>query len=306
MIMEERKNVLYNYLMQELDNIEPLANYCDYYSTLRRDTLSIEKEIKDLIDDDAFECYKKTRTQLMSIFVEYQKGNISTASNKMRNLLFGRDIFIRHFLCMYEGGTLYRLRYATIHEKDAIEMDFYNQLFHVPYNSRHMVKNYRYSVSGFPCLYLGSSVHCCKNELNIESQSNDYVGAKFKTTSFLMYDFSKIALSEELFDAKLKEFLKKYLLIYATSFYQSLELRTCEKNEKVIFFPYYVISQLITAAIASKEKEVRCIRYSSVRCDNEENYVFIPNVTDFRKKDIYDEALRSRFEIELLERENDI
>lgn len=40
-----------------------------------------------------------------------------------------------------------------------------NELFHIPFKERRKIKNERYSINGFPCLYLGSSVYVCCLEL---------------------------------------------------------------------------------------------------------------------------------------------
>jgi hypothetical protein len=39
------------------------------------------------------------------------------------------------------------------------------ELFHIPFQKRHMVGPMRYSVAGVPCLYLGGSTHVCWREL---------------------------------------------------------------------------------------------------------------------------------------------
>ena len=39
------------------------------------------------------------------------------------------------------------------------------EMFHIPYELRHKIKNQRYSVSGLPCLYLGSSTYICWEEI---------------------------------------------------------------------------------------------------------------------------------------------
>lgn len=36
-----------------------------------------------------------------------------------------------------------------------------NEMFHIPFEKRGLVTNQRYSISGYPCLYLGSSIYGC-------------------------------------------------------------------------------------------------------------------------------------------------
>lgn len=39
-------------------------------------------------------------------------------------------------------------------------------LFHVPFEKRHLIGNNRFSLSGLPCLYFGSSIYGCWEEMN--------------------------------------------------------------------------------------------------------------------------------------------
>jgi hypothetical protein len=49
-----------------------------------------------------------------------------------------------------------------------------NELFHVPFDKRHLIKSYRYSISGIPCLYLANSIYLCWEELNKPDLDNLY------------------------------------------------------------------------------------------------------------------------------------
>ncbi|EBB6287037.1 hypothetical protein R1075_001960 [Salmonella enterica] len=39
-------------------------------------------------------------------------------------------------------------------------------IFHIPFNQRHLVRAQRYSVAGLPCLYLGTSLYICWREMD--------------------------------------------------------------------------------------------------------------------------------------------
>jgi hypothetical protein len=66
----------------------------------------------------------------------------------------------------YSGlKTLYRIRAESLGE-GARGMEFGREgLFHIPFEKRHIVQRQRYSMPGLPCLYLGSSVYVCWEEL---------------------------------------------------------------------------------------------------------------------------------------------
>lgn len=86
---------------------------------------------------------------------------------------------------------------------------------------------------------------------------------------------------------ELKIYLLKSLITQAVSYTINPEIENQNANKK-IFLTYYVIPQLITAAIASrgvKIKETQCIRYHSVKYlddYNQYNYVFIPRIHNYR------------------------
>lgn len=60
-----------------------------------------------------------------------------------------------------KNTELFRMRYSN-------SRYLYNkmEMSHIPFNQRNKVSNQRYSLSGFPCLYLGSSLYVCWEELN--------------------------------------------------------------------------------------------------------------------------------------------
>lgn len=53
-------------------------------------------------------------------------------------------------------------------------------IFHTPYNLRAKVSTCRYSISGFPCLYLGTSIELCCEEAKIRNPSDLTIASVFK------------------------------------------------------------------------------------------------------------------------------
>ncbi len=58
------------------------------------------------------------------------------------------------------GIRLYKARKGETHYLFAAE-----EMFHIPFDHRDIIGNQRYSISGIPCLYLGSSSYICWEEL---------------------------------------------------------------------------------------------------------------------------------------------
>ena len=51
-------------------------------------------------------------------------------------------------------------------------------MFHIPFNKRGKVETQRYSAPGYPCLYLGSSVNACWEELG-QPRFDDMMVSRF-------------------------------------------------------------------------------------------------------------------------------
>ncbi len=69
------------------------------------------------------------------------------------------------------GTSYYRVRVSNTpltHRRD---------LFHIPFNLRHLVKTQRFSISGLPCLYLGSSILTCWHEMGKPDFDKLYISA---------------------------------------------------------------------------------------------------------------------------------
>jgi len=70
---------------------------------------------------------------------------------------------------------LYRMRVAGPEGGEFTKGD----LFHIPYESRHLVNRQRYSIPGLPCLYLGASLYVCWEEMGRPAFDSVYM-ARFE------------------------------------------------------------------------------------------------------------------------------
>lgn len=266
---------------------------------------------KSFSDDFAQQFYK-LRHDILEVYRYYVKGDILRASTKMNNILFRRKYygkyFYEFFLSRSNDNILYRCRQGNKNEVKTISKNIHDQMFHIAFNKRNLIGNCRFSISGFPCLYLGSSIKCCVNEIEW-SKNNELVVCQYHPKeNFLYYDLTLNNNIRTLRDLKI--YLLKYLIVLAVSFTINPIIKN--RQEKINsesriknFVTYYVIPQLITAAIASKGEKVKenqCIRYHSVKFINDYNqynYVFIPRIKNYRINKYYDEDLYKKFEISL-------
>lgn len=179
------------------------------------------------------------------------------------------------------------------------------RIFHTPYNLRSKVSTCRYSIAGFPSLYLGTSLELCCEEVRYDPHQFA-IASKFKIERSLEYNDTEIRVIElalkpqdfweearfndynrrsfDEVDLTLPEIRNAYLLWYpliaACSF-----IRT---NKNYPFAPEYIVPQLLMQWVRSemsrKDKDfddydkligIRYFSCSSVKAsDMGFNYVF--------------------------------
>ena len=106
----------------------------------------------------------------------FQKGQIIECYDRILEELQPRRYSYPIFkICKKdEGSFFYRMR--------ACEGEYLfskEELFHIPFEKRQKISNQRFSLSGYPCLYLGSSIYVCWEELNRPQIDNaNIVGLK--------------------------------------------------------------------------------------------------------------------------------
>lgn len=62
-------------------------------------------------------------------------------------------------------GAIDCSRYRIRCDRSEFKIPQRGDIFHVPFEKRRLVGNQRYSIAGLPCLYLGSSIWICWEEL---------------------------------------------------------------------------------------------------------------------------------------------
>lgn len=163
-------------------------------------------------------------------------------------------------------------------------------IFHVPFEKRRLVGNQRYSIPGLPCLYLGSSVWICWEELQRPAFDSVWV-SRFKLSAkikILDFQFSP-QHAWRIFDALQKgmpnasdrssehalkirfgvEFLKSYILCWPLI--ASCSIRSASHAGG--FFPEYIVPQMLLQWVTRKER-VDGIRYFSARTPSGAAYVY--------------------------------
>ena len=184
--------------------------------------------------------------------------------------------------------NLYRVRNVS-QEKRYLRED----LFHTPYNLRNKVASCRYSIAGYPCLYLGTSLSLCCEETKKKDDNLTKVAARFKLKRLpddgnnrMIYVYD-LALKPEDFFIERRD-LDGRLIYYGnhkkcryTMWYPILAASSViQSNSNDSFVAEYIIPQLLMQWLKSESDEntLYGIRYFS--CTSEKasrdgyNYVF--------------------------------
>ena len=95
---------------------------------------------------------KKCTNALLRAYNSYMEGKLSTAITIMKNKFLTDDLLQTYTLD--SNQTWFRARIKG-EGKNGFEPQ---SMFHIPFEMRTNVVNYRYSISGHPCLYFGSTI----------------------------------------------------------------------------------------------------------------------------------------------------
>lgn len=159
----------------------------------------------------------------------------------------------------YEKTYFYRMR-----ERKKDEKAFgYEDLLHIPFNKRGIIGNQRYSINGFPCLYVSTSLYESWEELRRPNLQNLYAVAIVFTKSLKFLDLRLVRDVSSI--DQLKSYLLRLPLILACS------IKVMEDN--ATFKPEYIIPQTLLHSI---RKDLDGILYTSLRKD----YAFYDSVFD--------------------------
>lgn len=205
-------------------------------------------------------------------------GRLSTGYAQLANLLRTIEngnrvtpkIDIRKTILQFEpNANFYRIRILN----SIIDVQR-KEMFHIPLDMRGIIKTQRYSIPGYPCLYLGDSIYGCWEEMH---QPPTHTCAVSRFTNTIPLNFIDLTIpSKE--DLKNPEYLKLLPLIIATM----IQVADTDATYK----PEYIVPQLLMEwVLKNREYEyngnkttIHGIAYTSTRKHdgfNFPNHVFI-------------------------------
>ena len=141
-----------------------------------------------------------------------------------------------------EGKVLYRMRNVKPEERHNLEP---KNMFHIPLNKRGLVSTQRYSVPGYPCLYLSESVYGCWEEMGRPDFGTVMTSHLKTTTKFYVLDLRIPSL--ERWENHLRDCIMFFPLVIATM------MQT--KSSGDTYKPEYTIPQLLTEWVISHNRD---------------------------------------------------
>ena len=100
-------------------------------------------------------------SELINVIDQYLSGCQSSAFETFYEL-FLKNVDSLRTDTIENESCLYRMRLG---KNGYEEFTSNEEMFHIPFQYNHIVANERFSMSGFPSLYLGSSVYVCWEEM---------------------------------------------------------------------------------------------------------------------------------------------
>ncbi|MGN4457450.1 hypothetical protein [Bacillus cereus group sp. MYBK57-1] len=162
-------------LLSEVGNL-PLSGtsgyFIEYVKVVFKKYFEVLKDIHkkipsdyNIIQDKDFVNFLELCAKIVLALEEYYKGYPHAAYKELQigiedYLVGGRYLDSNLTLHDPTPNILYKMRVGTNHIYSSDEM------FHIPFDLRHLVNTNRYSIPGLPCVYLGSSALTCWEEMN--------------------------------------------------------------------------------------------------------------------------------------------
>lgn len=259
------------------------------------------RKVDDIIDD-----IENNTQEIINVLKMYRLGNIVDASIKFFSIVEK----MKPYLMFSYTGNFHKDSYFRIRKVNEEQEKFErNEMFHIPLSKNHLIGTERYSMPGYPCLYLATQIELCWYEC---SQPNKFYISKFDIPDEEDNTLKLIDFSQKLFDLKYsficwfnnekdKDKVRNYLLKYLYTYPLRAACSVTVEYRNGRFKEEYVIPQLLLQWIR-KDKDFYGVKYESCNSSDEvrriEWYNLVLLTKDF-DKDGYDKFLRNNVKISI-------
>ena len=283
------------YFNDQFDICEKFQDEADEYMKLIKliDGSEFEKDKAEMIQNslkDSIGEIQKNINSIIHIFTYHEEANPKAAQEEMDAMMerMREEIFIasiddwvkidvkdKYFHTQFRltpGSRFYRVR--AVNEENADIQNNPDELFHIPLSKKAIVNNERFSLAGFPSLYLSSMLPLAwqecgypkkyyYSEYQYEKLNNSVYERKLEDELrfFALYSPDEICdwgsteknNNFELWLRVIIRFMKQYPLILACSF--------VNQSGKVTYKQEYIIPQMLMQWVQRNNKMVQGIAY---------------------------------------------
>lgn len=171
MTINEFNNTIKEKLQIDRDSKMPyqeyLRNFFKFYRDMVSNNVNADFVSKYLPSTTNIDTIKKeilnTTNALLRAYNAYSEGKISTAITIMKNRFLDTERSEMSMRSLELDHSLYWYRARKLTKSNRHFQP--KEMFHIPFEKRTEVVNYRYSISGYPCLYLGKTILSCWEEM---------------------------------------------------------------------------------------------------------------------------------------------
>lgn len=179
----------------------------------------------------------------------FLSGDIARAISLMYSCYFKDDVILKTDNLVL-GSIFYRMRKASNYDRFEDE-----EMFHIPFEKNYLIKNERFSISGFPSFYLGKSVYVCWEEMGRPDFEHANVAVFTNQVDCTVINLCMPMQAEDIMDS---------LFTLPMILCSSLPVLHPEQD----FKPEYIIPQLLMQCLVRYNKEsgktIDGIKYDSI------------------------------------------
>lgn len=179
----------------------------------------------------------------------FLSGDIATAISLMYDCYFRNDVSLKT-VQLASGSIFYRMRKASNYHLFKNE-----EMFHIPFEKNYLIKNERFSISGFPSFYLGKSVYVCWEEMGRPDFDHANVAVYMNREDCTVIDLCMPMKREDIMGA-----------LFTLPMVLCSSLPVLHPDED--FKPEYIIPQLLMQCLVRYNKEsdkvIDGIKYDSI------------------------------------------